>query len=667
MRFLTGLTKGLLLLLLLAACGSDNKDNGNTTYTLSGTVTGLTGSGLVLQNNGIDDLTISTDGQFSFATALQHGTAYVVTVATQPSGQNCTVSNGSGILDGSDVVDVAISCAADTLSPQVSVAGPKLLRFSWNDLGADHYRLMKNPDGVSGYSQVGDNITSITVDEEISVHLTDWVNARYIVQACDSAQQCSDSAPIFASALMLDVIGYLKAPDTNQTTDFGADLALSDDAATLAIKSSSGIHIFVRNGTAWSQQALLVGAWSSAMNGTRISISDSGDTLAVGDQWDDWSTTGVNGDQTDDSATDSGAVYIFSRNGDVWSQQAHIKASNTGLRDHFGGELAISGDGNTLAVAARDEDSAAVGIDGDQTDNTASDAGAVYLFVRNAATWSQQAYIKASNTQLSDLFGWDIALSTDGDTLAVASRAEDSSAIGVNGDGSDNSALSSGAVYLFTRDGSSWNQRAYIKASNTDGDDGFGISVALSGSGDLLAVGAANEDSSANGIDSDQADNSAPNAGAVYMFERSGDDWAQTTYIKASNSESSDIFGTRVELSADGDSLAVSASGEDSIAAGIDGDQTDNSAYRAGAVYLFTRSSGSWRQQAYIKASNTREGEGPQICQVFCLPENDEFGSSLGLSGDGTTLAVGAYYEASPDQTDQQDHSSPGAGALYLY
>ncbi|MCG8486729.1 MAG: hypothetical protein MI756_04600 [Chromatiales bacterium] len=107
------------------------------------------------------------------------------------------------------------------------------------------------------------------------------------------------------------------------------------------------------------------------------------------------------------------------------------------------------------------------------------------------------------------------------------------------------------------------------------------------GSGDLLAVGAQNETSSAVGIGGDQTDNLAIASGAVYLFKRTLDEWQQTTYIKASYSESFDVFGARVELSADGNSLAVRASGEDSIATGVNGDQEDNSAYTPGAVYLY--------------------------------------------------------------------------------
>ncbi len=177
--------------------------------------------------------------------------------------------------------------------------------------------------------------------------------------------------------------------------------------------------------------------------------------------------TGINGDQTSNAAAGSGAVYVFTRTGTTWSQQAYVKASNTGANDLFGCSVALSADGSTLAVGAYGEDSAATGINGDQTSNAAADSGAVYVFTRTGTTWSQQAYVKASNTGAGDYFGISVALSADGSTLAVGALHEDSAATGINGDQTSNAAASSGAVYVFTRTGTTWSQQAYVKASNT--------------------------------------------------------------------------------------------------------------------------------------------------------------------------------------------------------
>ncbi|HPR47311.1 MAG TPA: cadherin-like beta sandwich domain-containing protein [Spirochaetota bacterium] len=378
------------------------------------------------------------------------------------------------------------------------------------------------------------------------------------------------------------------------------------------------------------------------------SISLYGDTLAVGAYGEDSDATGIEGDQSNNNASASGAVYIFTRTGSTWAQQAYIKTSNAEYGDQFGYAVALYGD--TLAVGAHYEDSAATGIGGDQDDNSAEKSGAVYVFTRTGSTWTQQAYIKASNTGTDDRFGCSVSLYED--TLVAGAYREDSPATGINGVETDDTtdASASGAVYVFTRTGSTWAQQAYIKASNSDGGDNFGLSVSLYG--DTLAVGAMQESSAAAGIGGDQDDDTAGASGAVYVFTRTDSTWAQQAYIKASNTGASDYFGSSVALH--GDTLAVGAHFEDSAAAGIGGDQDDDTASASGAVYVFTRTGSTWAQQAYIKASNTGA--------------NDYFGLRIALNGD--TLAVGAYAEDSTTtgiDGEQSNSDASASGAAYVF
>ncbi|MEA4930913.1 MAG: FG-GAP repeat protein, partial [Anaerolineaceae bacterium] len=252
------------------------------------------------------------------------------------------------------------------------------------------------------------------------------------------------------------------------------------------------------------------------------------------------------------------------------SQQAYLKASNTGREDNFGLSVAVSND--TLVVGAINEDSAATGVDGDQNDNSAPGSGAAYVFVRNGTTWTQQAYLKASNTDANDQFGCSVAVSND--TLVVGAWLESSAATGINGDQNDESKRESGAAYVFVRSGATWTQQAYLKASNTDVADWFGYSVAVSN--DTVVVGADSEASAATGVNGNQNDNSASYAGAAYVFVRSGTTWTQQAYLKASNTFEYDEFGTSVAVS--NDTIVVGADGEASAATGVDGDQNDNSA-----------------------------------------------------------------------------------------
>jgi hypothetical protein len=200
----------------------------------------------------------------------------------------------------------------------------------------------------------------------------------------------------------------------------------------------------------------------------------------------------------------------------------------------------------TLAVGAPGESSLATGIDGNQADNSADSAGAVYLFTRSSAGWVQQAYVKASNTESYDFFGRSVALSADGAMLTVGAIGESS----IGGNQRDNSADSAGAVYLFSHSNIGWSQQAYVKPSNPGDSDIFGQSVALSADGATLTVGAIGESSFATGIGDNQTDNSVPGAGAVYLFTSSSAGWSQQAYVKASNTGGSDGIGQPVALSA---------------------------------------------------------------------------------------------------------------------
>jgi len=518
-------------------------------------------------------------------------------------------------------------------------------KFVWNGAtGATSYQLFEDPSGNGSFTQVGGDLAGTSYFHSVS--LWQRVNAQYFIRACNT-WGCTKSTTLAVNTLITSSIGYVKASTPTTGDTFGVSIALSNDGNTLAIAAigensivlnSGAAYVFTRNEGLWNLQAFLKA--SNPDNGddfgVSIALSGDGNTLAVGAYHEDSNATGINGNEADNSATDAGAAYVFTRNAGAWSQQAYLKASNSNAGDVFGVSVGLNNDGNILAVGGYREDS-----NGSlETDNSAIDSGAAYVFTRSGTTWSQQAYLKASNVEAGDLFGSWLSLSGDGATLAMGARHEDS-----NGSlETDNSAIDSGAAYVFTRSGTTWSQQAYLKASNTGANDLFGAMVALSNDGNTLAVGARQEASNATGVNGNQADNSAPNAGAVYVFIRTGGTWSQEVYLKASNNEAGDFFGVRVALSNDGNILAVGASDEDSQAIGINGDQADNSATDAGAAYVFTRSAGTWSQQAYLKASNTGSG--------------NLLGDWLTLSADGKTLAAGAMNE---------NGGAPLSGAVYIY
>jgi trimeric autotransporter adhesin len=391
--------------------------------------------------------------------------------------------------------------------------------------------------------------------------------------------------------------------------------------------------------------------------GVTMAMSADGNTLVVGSPHEDGGATGVNGNQRDESAWDSGAVYVFVRSGGRWTQQAYLKASNAQTSDRFGIAVALSADGSTLAVGATLEDSGAGGINANQTDNSADLAGAVYVFVRKGTAWAQQAYIKASNAGAADQFGWSLALSQDGNTLAVGAQGEASASTGINGNQEDNSAADAGAAYVFVRRGAAWTQQAYIKASNAQGADRFGFSVALTADGNTLAVGSYDEDGGASGING-VVNEEAPGSGAAYIFVRTGDAWTQEAYVKQSTTVRNSAFGCAVALSADGSTLAVGAVDETSLTRGIDGDEKSqqNNAVSAGAIYVYGRAAGGWQRQAYVKSFNI----GP----------TDLFGVRLALSRDGNVLVAGAPGQSGGGRgfkANPEDFTAPESGAVYVF
>jgi hypothetical protein len=498
-------------------------------------------------------------------------------------------------------------------------------------------------------------------------------------------------------------IAYLKASNADGSDHFGCGgslpghtgnaLALSGDGSTLAVGAphessaargingnqndnslynSGAVYVYIRLGGTWVQQAYVKAsnAGRNDMFGLTVALSRNGNTMAVAASWEASAATGVNGNQDDDSIPQAGAVYVFVRSGDTWLQQAYIKASNTGRKgagddiegDQFGFSLALSGDGNTLAVGAISEDSASTGVNGDQADDSALSSGAVYVFMRNGSTWAQQAFVKGANSEAADLFGYGVALSGDGNTLVVAGYDEDGSGRGVN-PADDNRLPGTGAIYAFERERGAWRQTSYLKGSRSQRNDALGYAVAISEDGSTIAAGTGEESClnpgiNPSGCDVDTFPSHLPagSAGAVYVWVRTGDGWVEQAFIKSSNPDLEDWFGVRLALSGDGNSLLVGAPLEDSGARCPGGRQDDDAATDAGAAYLFTRAGSNWRQASYVKASNA---------DPF-----DEFAASVAISNDGRALTLGARTEAGATRGangNESDNSAPEAGAVYVF
>ena len=216
---------------------------------------------------------------------------------------------------------------------------------------------------------------------------------------------CTATIPLLTAVAILLITGYPRAQAPTLSREVPPMLPLKQVA-----------YIKASNAEAFDHFAC--GGGNQGHTGTSISLSGDGNTMAVGAPFESGGSRGVNGNQNDNSMYAAGAVYVYLRQGQTWAQQAYVKASNPGINDHFGSSVALSRDGNTMAVAAHWEASGATGVNGNQNDDSIPQAGAVYIFSRTGTSWTQQAYLKASNTGNAaqgdgDQFGFSLAVSGD--------------------------------------------------------------------------------------------------------------------------------------------------------------------------------------------------------------------------------------------------------------
>ncbi len=578
---------------------------------------------------------------FSIPAKYRTGQAHTLQMyAIDPAGGvHPQVASRSFTLSSSSVDDSAGEPPVAAASLDYAVAGVKTFEFSWTDVSdATYYQLFENPDGQSGFSQVGGNIPPGEQSIEHTIALYARLNAQYLLQSCNDSG-CTSSATVSIGESLDGAIGVLE--DTATTDNgFGRSIVFSADGLTVAVASPF-------------------------------------DTSLV---------AGINGDRSSASGYLVGAVFVFVRVDGVWQQQAYIKASNPDEWDGFGSSISLSEDGNVLAVGARNEDSSASGINGEQTSEGAERSGAVYTFTRQNGQWQQQAYIKAGTNRVYEEFGRVVGLSGDGATLVIAGNSYSSTTyifkqiggvwvqdsvlevsetrpgrgLKISGDGRTLAIASDAfkAVYVYRLRANAWQQDGRLTAYNGALDDGFGSSgadsgaISISGDGNVIAVGAHSDDSSASGINSGIYNNNLKSSGAAYVFTRGQGGWRQQAYIKASNPGAADVFGYSIGLSDDGNSLAVGAPKEASESRGVAGDQWNDARQNSGAVYVYSFSGGNWRQSAYVKAS-------PQSYQAW------RFGNAVSFSGDGSILAVGGTTRTATDPTEGPD--SFGRGTVYLY
>lgn len=343
----------------------------------------------------------------------------------------------------------------------------------------------------------------------------------------------------------------LVAADPQSEASFGHPAALDGDTAAVGSGSvdlpgapeAGAVYVFTRSGAAWTQQAKLVAADAATLDAFGSAVALRGDSALIGAYLDDHA-----------GGTDAGSVYEFERTGSAWTQTSRFTGSDTTTDDWFGGWIAR--DGATAVVGA---------MNADTTQGT--DAGAVYVFVRNGSAWTQQAKLVDPDGGAMDGFGqWcDI----DGDTIVVGSYQDDTTA------GAD-----AGSVSVFTRSGTTWTRQARLEAPDAVAGDWFGVTVDVSG--DTIAVGAPVHE------------HGGPvRSGATYVFRRSGTTWTLEAEIRSPVPAADAVFG---HPALSGDTLVVAATGDSLLGHTA-----------AGSAHIFTRSGGVWTFDGRLTASDAAD------------------------------------------------------------
>ena len=277
----------------------------------------------------------------------------------------------------------------------------------------------------------------------------------------------------------------------------------------------------------------------------------------------------------------SGAAYIFVTDGDKWTLQARLRASDHEDYDNFGSSVSINSDGSYVIIGS------------DGKSDTQSSEGAAYIFLRTNDTWAQQAKLLAPVSVTEGNFGSSVAISADAGYIVVGSDGDDENR---------------GSAYVFVKSDNTWLLRQKMLGGSLDVDDAFGCSAAISASGDYIVIGA--------NVGREINDGSKAQ---VHIYKREGYYWLPQARLQAIDSVDSEYLGISVAISGDGRYVIAGSY----CALDVNGGQ--------GSAYIFLRKHGKWSQQAKLQANETVNSAG--------------FGRSVAISSDGGHAIVGAFAE----------------------
>jgi uncharacterized repeat protein (TIGR01451 family) len=469
---------------------------------------------------------------------------------------------------------------------------------------------------------------------------------------------------------------------------FGYSVSVSGDTAIVSAEHAAtppggAAWVFVRSGTTWTEQQKLT-ASDGAPGDYFVNVAISGDTIVVG----------ADSDNTPAGGTNAGSAYVFVRSGTTWTEVQHLTASDGAPDDQFGWSVDI--DADTIVVGAVEDD----GPGG-------ANQGSAYVFVRSGSLWSEQQKLVAPDGAANDELAESVAIS--GDTIVAGAQGRETVA------GAD-----AGSAYVFARAGTTWTLEQNLMGSDGDSGDFFGADVAVSAN--TIVVGAPGADPTPAVMD----------GGKAYAFERSGTAWGEQQVLVGSMPPGGDLFGSAVSVF--GDTAIAGAIGEDLVQGSdagaayvfvrsggtwieqqrliagdpftgylfgqsvalfgdtaIVGAPQTSTADGAGAAYVFVRSGNTWSWQASLAASPlvpsggfgtavsvfqdtavvgaapsstayafTRSGTSWTFRQRVIPMDGapaDAFGASLVVDGD--TLFIGSPLHDLP--------GGPDAGAVYVF
>ncbi len=297
---------------------------------------------------------------------------------------------------------------------------------------------------------------------------------------------------------------------------FGLAVALSANGNTALVTDPtdqgpepSRVYVFTRSGSTWTRSARLAPPGSEITFGSSVALSENGDLALVGE----------------DNREFKGAVYVFTRSGEIWSEEAKLTGTGEVGQGEFGASVALSADEKTALVGGS--------TDGDESPSFER-KGAAWVFTRSSGKWVQQGgKLTGVGQSENGEFGSVVSLSEDGDTALIGAPA--------NG---GESGKAPGSAWVFTRSGETWSEQAKLTGTGEVGDSSFGSAVALTASGNTALIGG-------------PADNEYK--GAVWEFTRSGSTWSESEKLTASGLTGDPEFGRSLAMTPNGETALIGA------------------------------------------------------------------------------------------------------------